>query len=65
MTQTQHILGYLKTGKRLTALQALRKWGCFRLASRVLELRNSGYAVRSELRRLESGKRVANYWLAK
>jgi hypothetical protein len=45
MTQTQKILNYLNTGKRLTAIEALKKFGCFRLAARIADLRNQGHTI--------------------
>ena len=45
MTQTQRILIYLKTGKSLTPLEALQKFGCLRLAARVADLRRDGHTL--------------------
>ena len=45
MTQTQRILIYLKTGKTLTPLEALKKFGCFRLAARISDLRSQGHTI--------------------
>jgi hypothetical protein len=45
MTQTQKIYNYLKTGKKLTAIDALNKFGCFRLAARIADLRNQGHTI--------------------
>jgi hypothetical protein len=45
MTQAQRILIYLKTGKSLTPLEALKKFGCFRLAARIADLRNQGHTI--------------------
>ena len=45
MTQTQRILIYLKTGKSLTPLEALNKFGCFRLAARINDLRSQGHTI--------------------
>ena len=45
MTQTQRILIYLKTGKSLTPLEALNKFGCFRLAARIADLRSQGHTI--------------------
>ena len=39
-TQNQKILKYLKEGNRITALEALKMFGCFRLASRISDLRH-------------------------
>lgn len=45
MTQTQRILIYLKTGKSLTPLEALQKFGCLRLAARISDLRSQGHTI--------------------
>jgi len=45
MTQTEHILQALQRGERLTPLDALNRFGCFRLAARVAELRVDGHDI--------------------
>ena len=45
MTQTQKILLYLKSGKTLTPIEALNKFGCFRLAARIADLRRDGHKI--------------------
>ena len=44
-TQDQQILDYLKSGKTLTPLVALEKFGCFRLSARIFNLREEGHAI--------------------
>lgn len=39
------ILAYLKTGETLTALEALFKFGCYRLSARIYELRAEGWNI--------------------
>lgn len=39
MSQSADILKHLKSGKTLTQLQALKLFGCLRLAARIEELR--------------------------
>jgi hypothetical protein len=62
MTQTQQILKHLEKGNKLTALEALQLFGCFRLAARVQELREVGRDIKSQLVKI-NGKRIAEYWL--
>jgi hypothetical protein len=62
MTQKLQILKHLKNGNKLTAIDALKLFGCFRLAARVQDLRDVGHQVKSRLIRI-NGKRVAEYWL--
>lgn len=44
-TQNQKILSYLKSGKSLTPITALNKFGCFRLAARISDLRKDGHSI--------------------
>lgn len=61
--QNERILSYLQTGKRLTPLIALRRFGCLRLSGRIYELRALGHQIKSELVR-RGGKWVSEYWLS-
>lgn len=61
-SQVTCIRKYLEAGKRLTPIEALNKFDCFRLASRVEELRGDGIPVRTEMV-AERGKRFARYSL--
>ena len=49
-TQTARILHYLRFGRRLTPLAALKLFGCMRLAARILELRQAGWQIEREMR---------------
>lgn len=62
MSQSEKILCALKTGKPVTPLIALRRFGCMRLAARIGELRRDGHRVRSRMVTIR-GKRFASYWL--
>lgn len=64
-SQNDAILRYLMTHKRgLTPIKALKKMGCFRLASRVNDLKNMGYDIRTEMiEDKNTGKRYACYTL--
>ena len=44
-SQNTRILDYLKSGKKLTPIVALQKFGCFRLSARILDLRQQGHAI--------------------
>lgn len=59
-SQTGKIAEYLLKGKTLTSLQALRLFGCFRLASRISELRQR-YKVKTETVTTKNGARIAKY----
>ena len=62
MSQKTAILDLLKRGP-VTPMDALSKLGCFRLAARVQDLRDDGYAIRTEMIETPSGKHVARYEL--
>ncbi len=61
MSQNDSVLMWLQRGKTLTALEALDKFGCFRLAARVHDLRMSGHNIVANDYVLPNGKRVARY----
>ena len=62
MTQRNDILGYLKTGRTLTPLEALNRFGCFRLGARIYDLKKEGHKIRSKQVAF-NGKHVAEYSL--
>lgn len=45
MSQKARIKKYLQSGKSLTPMQALKKFGCFRISARVHELRKEGLNI--------------------
>ena len=47
-TQCDRILEWMKSGKSITALEALYEFGCFRLAARIKDLRDDGHEIMSE-----------------
>lgn len=61
MSQRDKILSHLKR-RPITPMDALTKYGCFRLAARIQELRESGHLIETTM--IERGeKRYAQYWL--
>ena len=48
MTQSKHILKYLENGHSLTPRKAMVEFGVMRLAARIKDLRDDGYAIKSE-----------------
>lgn len=64
MTQTTEILQHIKLFGKITPLEAFNLMGCFRLASRINELRREGHDIKTTM--VESnGKRFAEYSLTK
>jgi hypothetical protein len=61
MSQNKQIADYLNKGKKLTTLDALNKFGCFRLASRINDLRNEGMSIVTKTIKLENKKQIAQY----
>lgn len=59
---TLEIFNHLKT-KPITPIEALNKFGCFRLAARIHDLRRKGHLIETETVKLKNGKRCARYHL--
>ena len=64
MSQEKRILEYLKEGNSITPLDALNRFGCFRLGARIWNLKHSGHNIKEEDVRI-GGKRFAKYSLDK
>lgn len=60
-SQTKQILEHMKQGNRITALEALTNFGCFRLAARINDLKKNGIPVSKEMVD-RNGKKVAEYY---
>ena len=63
--QQTMIKNYLLTGAPLTGLEAIDRFGVYALSQRVGELKRMGNEIRTERIELESGKRVAQYWMVR
>ena len=48
MSHKEQVLKYLQSGKKLTPIDALNMFGCFRLGARICELRQKGYSIINE-----------------
>jgi len=59
-TQKQQIKEHLSKGKKLTPIQALTKFGCFRLAARISDLRKEGLNIATK-NVTKDGKTFASY----
>jgi len=55
-SQADRILDYMATGKGITPIIALRRFGCFRLGARVWDLKRAGHRI--EARRVTRGHAV-------
>lgn len=63
MTQKDMILGYLRAGHELTPVEALRRFGCFRLSERIREIQAAGHVIAKDWYRTPNGARVRRYRL--
>ena len=61
-SQNACIAIWLKQGHTITPLEALNKFGCFRLGARIADLRKSGYKIDTKMVE-QNGKRFAQYRL--
>jgi hypothetical protein len=60
-SQNERILAYLKTGKTLTPLNALRMFDCLRLSARIYDLKWVDYNIETTFVKTKSGAVVAGY----
>jgi hypothetical protein len=49
VSQSDSILTALERGERLTPRDALDRWGCFRLAARIHELKGRGHSITTRI----------------
>lgn len=61
-SQKSMILEHLLSGKSITPMEALNKFGCFRLSARIFDLIDDGYAITKEMKEV-NGKKFAEYSL--
>lgn len=54
-TQREKILQYIEEKGSITPLDALREFGCMRLASRVSELKRDGYPITVKMETSKNG----------
>lgn len=65
-SQNARIYAHLMDGKRLTSLEALRLFGCMRLASRISDIRRDHPELTIKVDRIETAtkKKVAQYYVS-
>jgi len=61
-SQSAQILAHMKAGHGITGLDALHRFGCFRLPARIADIKKMGHDVKREMIEV-NGKRVARYWM--
>ena len=63
-TQNQMIREHLEAGHKITPLEALNMFGCFRLGARIADLKKQGMHIETEIVHDKStGKHWASYHL--
>jgi hypothetical protein len=62
-SQNNLILKYLQSGKKLTGLEALNMFDCFRLSARVFDLIGLGHSIEGIKIKTTNGKYVKQYKL--
>lgn len=60
MTHKDMVLDVLQSGRKITPLEALREFGCFRLPARIYDLKQEGYKIHSKIVR---GAKYKVYWM--
>ena len=63
ISQNDSILAYMQSGNRITPIEALNLFKCFRLTSRICGLRQRGFEIKKEFVKVNSGKKVMSYWI--
>ena len=61
-SQAEKILAHLKTGKTISPLEALERFGCFRLGGRIYDLKKQGHVIETKTV-TKNGKHYAEYRL--
>ena len=63
MSQKAKILKHLMSKKSLSPLKAIGLFGCYRLASRIHELKNDGYPIETVIKSDGQGRTYASYMM--
>lgn len=67
-SQNARIRQYLESGRKISALDALYMFSCFRLSARINDLKREGMKIETEMTEITSGgkkKHVAKYFIKK
>lgn len=63
MSQADRILEHMLAGYAITPLEALKLFGCNRLAARIADIKARGYIIYSEFVTTPSEKKVKRYYM--
>jgi len=64
-TQKEQIKNYLEQGNKITSLEALHRFGCFRLADVIYKLKKDGANIETKMIKVIPKRWVAQYSLVK
>ncbi|MEA4876806.1 hypothetical protein SDC9_128298 [bioreactor metagenome] len=62
--QCEQLQEALERGERITALEALRRFGCLRLSARIYDLKKRGVPIESETVK-RNGKQFKEYFMGR
>lgn len=65
ISQKEKIKKHLESGQTITALDALDLFGCFRLASRISDLKQDGMNIKSKPYHTSGGAIISRYYFDK
>jgi hypothetical protein len=63
--QKEKIINYLMTHGPLTVLEAMQYLKVYALSQRIGELSKEGFPIQKEMIQVDSGKRIARYYLTR
>jgi hypothetical protein len=63
ISQNDAILKYMQQGNKITPIDALNLFKCFRLTSRICDLKQRGFEIKKQFVKVNSGKKVMQYWI--
>jgi|MDTB01.3.fsa_nt_gb hypothetical protein len=61
INKTQKVADHLLKNKKITSIEAFKKWNATRLSSIIYNLRKKGYKIENEEMRTPDGIRFARY----
>ena len=64
ISQNGSILAYMQNGNRITPIEALNLFQCFRLTSRIYDLKQRGFDIEKQFIKVGNmNKKVMQYWI--
>ena len=64
ISQNNSILAYMQNGNRITPIEALNLFKCFRLTARICDLKQRGFDIKKQFIKVGNmNKKVMQYWI--